>query len=619
MEGKGEVPWQKIADLIQENVYSQVPRSQIHKNLKRRVFKMTEDQVLPTSLTARIDELIDQDKAEYRLYQREVEHKRLYHRPDLRLVRSLLAERAEKEEKDYPPWRAHPIELVAGLSYVLSKHSNVCSYLTHVLTPEWEKNISVLWSCARTGEENPGTFSLSIPEELYELLRPTGKTKHKCSKRFIIFPIHLRPCESGSSHLGAMIYDQELGTVERFEPNGLIFYATFPVDYHTAELDASLKSLFTSINPKLTYLSPQQVCPYIGPQFVESVESSMGPREVGFCAVWSFAYMDMRLTNPDTPPDVLISSMLQELQARGSLRQFIRAYSHLIFDYATLGVPSLSTTSPAPPSIIPIRATSPAPPSIIASHPSALARGTKRQRASGPEAPVREAQTVPTLSSIPLGFYTPEEKFRSALRARIEPLLAIRPREVVTVYQGTPWGLTWLRSTLLNSLGETKTFALFDLNEVPGDYDEAKEYVEREIAAALATGRDNIFFVGYPARRVRPSSREYERDIFTGMPANKYYVVGNDLVVWWLLSRFLDTLHADDDVLKPGTVLMDQVRILLALMANEWARGESREVDRNAETIAHLINDATAPTAHHLFYGGSRSRVSKHRAVCMTH
>jgi hypothetical protein len=185
---------------------------------------------------------------------------------------------------------------------------------------------------------------LSIPERLYSLLLSSSKRGGEaCSKRFVVCILDLV-----GQHANALVFDKKLKTFERFEPNGSqveVSINPLSENYNYPLLDQALKDIFQT-ELGYNYLPSLNICPYVGPQFIESAQES-GSRYIGdplgFCAAWSLLYIDARLSNPDIPPDILVDLLLKQLATSTSssstttgaavtMRDFIRGYSNFIVD-----------------------------------------------------------------------------------------------------------------------------------------------------------------------------------------------------------------------------------------------------------------------------------------------
>jgi truncated hemoglobin YjbI len=132
-------------------------------------------------------------------------------------------------------------------------------------------------------------------------------------------------------HANALLLDlrKDPPVVERFEPHG--GYETLynmpqqsgPPFSKVAIDEAIRKSLKKHIGAH-TYLSPQDVCPYLGPQRKQEPTTY----ELGFCQTWVGLYLDARLRNPDLGPDEVITSLLS--YSGQQLRDMVQSFSRTI-------------------------------------------------------------------------------------------------------------------------------------------------------------------------------------------------------------------------------------------------------------------------------------------------
>lgn len=154
-------------------------------------------------------------------------------------------------------------------------------------------------------------------------------------KRFVFQPVELRS-SVGGSHANVIIIDIAKKTAERFEPQGHRAETGF-ADFRYSSLDARLRAYF---NFGITYLSANEICPYMGPQ---SVEDSTGVS--GYCAAWSLWYADMRLANENIEARPLIEGMVAKalaLSRSGQLKEYLRRYLSQAYGYMYKTFPQYS-------------------------------------------------------------------------------------------------------------------------------------------------------------------------------------------------------------------------------------------------------------------------------------
>ncbi len=173
----------------------------------------------------------------------------------------------------------------------------------------------------------------------------------ECKKKNLILCI---PFNIGRSaeHRNMLIINHHSNTFERYEPHGS--ETTGILDFSTT-FDTILKKMMNYLNKqyneKFTYMSPIQTCPKkpklegdkeIGFQALEGREEPRGEdlyksimfREVkGYCCMWSFFMMDIRLRNPTTNPKKLFTDAYLLLRKGDKpFRTFIRAFTNEIMN-----------------------------------------------------------------------------------------------------------------------------------------------------------------------------------------------------------------------------------------------------------------------------------------------
>ena len=210
------------------------------------------------------------------------------------------------------------------------------SYLTrHV---QWEHHREIMEYYLRkfpflsTSNDNEFDWETPINQKKWKLTPPkTFKKQMKNSMsnskiRFIVFYINLRQDDHSDYHANTLIIDKNARTIERFEPNDS---SKEWEDFNNGEeLDNELRKVFNNYN--LTYIPMNQTCP-IGFQQLEGREDSSGFKSFGGnCIMWALWYMDLRLSNPDVPRDILIKSAWKKIKNDGSFKVFINSYHHFL-------------------------------------------------------------------------------------------------------------------------------------------------------------------------------------------------------------------------------------------------------------------------------------------------
>lgn len=152
-------------------------------------------------------------------------------------------------------------------------------------------------------------------------------------------------------HRNMLIINHYTNSFERYEPHGSRTRSTKLLK--SSEYDKMLKKMMNYFNKryneKFEYLSPDKTCPKrpdikenIGFQSLEYKEAPIGEdlykgimyKEVsGYCCMWSFFIMDLRLKRPKENPQKLFTNAYSLLR-RGDkpFRTFIRAFTNEIMN-----------------------------------------------------------------------------------------------------------------------------------------------------------------------------------------------------------------------------------------------------------------------------------------------
>jgi len=154
-----------------------------------------------------------------------------------------------------------------------------------------------------------------------------------CKKRFAIIPMYITGIVNTKqiAHHNYVVFDRELKTVERFEPNGTINSGSIISKIYGEDmLNDILKT--SARKHGYTYIAPLDFCPSKGPQYMEELQlpTRKDGDPLGFCTFWSLWYADRRLKYPDMPVKDLMNKLVDGLKEKKELRTFIRNYAEHI-------------------------------------------------------------------------------------------------------------------------------------------------------------------------------------------------------------------------------------------------------------------------------------------------
>lgn len=233
-------------------------------------------------------------------------------------------------------FHGYSIDILIGLIYLLQKHSDTCAPISNQFVKNTQLmqfyetlnfktnfrtlflNFEVMWSYKRL-------FLSDGFEENYK------KCIDNNAVRFIIVPLGIEV--DGKHHANYLILDKNTYQLERFEPYGSKSPPDF--DYNQKLLDNIISFKFSSINPNIEYISPEKYLPTISLQYFDVYEEKTRKISdpMGFCALWSIWFTDMRIKYPDIPRDKLIKKIIKIIKLGGySFKNIIRNYSKNIVE-----------------------------------------------------------------------------------------------------------------------------------------------------------------------------------------------------------------------------------------------------------------------------------------------
>ncbi len=155
--------------------------------------------------------------------------------------------------------------------------------------------------------------------------------------RFIFFKLTLVISDSGT-HANIIIFDKKRGTLERFEPYGVIPYLdSDDLDKIIKEkIGGFLEDYLKKKKKKLIYYSPRDLMGDVSFQIISN-DTDMEVKKLGdptgYCLAWTFWYLEMRIQNSSIDPKELIKFSLKKIvNAKQKYRDqifidFIRRYA----------------------------------------------------------------------------------------------------------------------------------------------------------------------------------------------------------------------------------------------------------------------------------------------------
>jgi len=157
------------------------------------------------------------------------------------------------------------------------------------------------------------------------------KLTQKCLKqnnRFLGFQVFLKYSWKNAAHNNILVYDRVEQTLELFEPHGETFIHN---DRAKLAINELLQNTFKNDIglPIKKYYKPLDFCPFLGVQVLQERGIQSGDLRVnGFCAYWSFWWIELRARNPDISNNVLMELAIDELKnSPVSMTDFIHKFA----------------------------------------------------------------------------------------------------------------------------------------------------------------------------------------------------------------------------------------------------------------------------------------------------
>ena len=160
-------------------------------------------------------------------------------------------------------------------------------------------------------------------------IRKLTKQCFNSKARFFGFCVFLDYPSENIAHVNMLVYDRQEKTLELFEPHGDMYRHS---DKIKKDIDKTIIDCFHVLNvPVNKYYKPLDFCPRINIQKWQDRDRMAridDKRTFGFCAYWSFWWIELRAKNPDIPNDVLIRLATDELKKRPeSITDFIHKFA----------------------------------------------------------------------------------------------------------------------------------------------------------------------------------------------------------------------------------------------------------------------------------------------------
>lgn len=260
-------------------------------------------------------------------------------------------------------WEGNMYKILMGMYYVLQRHNNACFLSGKIDTPRRRVTFDKFNIIYETTTQND--FIKNNSYGLYKDLEVINKKEYdvikkqtgdnikikmvetmfvsknfnlkkqideckKNNKRFVVGLIFLavKTSDKLGGHENSYIYDIKKQELEIFEPNGSSG-DSIRERYNTNNFYSEFLKYFKKNKvPIKKFYKPIDYCP-IGPQYndqysVYLIKNAPG----GYCASWSIYYLDSRLSNPNIPRELLITTMNTNFRDQSAV--FINSYSTFI-------------------------------------------------------------------------------------------------------------------------------------------------------------------------------------------------------------------------------------------------------------------------------------------------
>lgn len=228
-------------------------------------------------------------------------------------------------------------DLLFGLIYLAKKYKNLDIPMKFNTAYGYKKedfmNYGVRFECKNNEKKHKLIFPLNT-KYFFDIIK-------KSKKRFVGIYLYINwDCASDNAHFNALLFDNKNKTIERFEP-----YSFFSEKKYF-NISSKFDKAFSKILKKyldFNYILPTNFCPNKGFQQKEenSLLNSINIKTIGnyqlkndpggFCGAWSLYFLNLRVSNPNSNPNELLTNIYKYLDSdKHSFRTFIRNYSNFI-------------------------------------------------------------------------------------------------------------------------------------------------------------------------------------------------------------------------------------------------------------------------------------------------
>ena len=214
---------------------------------------------------------------------------------------------------------------ILTLAYILSKHKNDCGII------DSDDNFDIVYF--------PETYEFLYPGETVSNF---FKMVNLCKKTFVVVPIALKIEKPPQAHSNILVINVKTKTAEIFEPHGGGGIRDKYFKNATEDLEKRMRNQF--IKNGYTLSSVKDVCPDTGPQLYETYDRKgivkLRKKYIrfndgtGLCLFFTYMFVDLRLTYPDTPSFEINRALINAIQGSSRPDNFRYDMSSFVMKWA---------------------------------------------------------------------------------------------------------------------------------------------------------------------------------------------------------------------------------------------------------------------------------------------
>lgn len=249
-------------------------------------------------------------------------------------------------------FRATPTNIAKFVKYILHRFDNVRASLGNQIGKGLREPDNIVWKCTELGKSRKRHLLWKGQRDLRTFFSTVHNifTTHP-NVRFFMAPVFLEHenciVPENLPHLNMLIFDRfggetNEGSVELFEPHGATEF-----HYDTTELQNTLERFIGESTHFSNYefIPPANICPSgEGLQRIEGKEENqyLASDPAGWCAAWSFFYLESRLRYPEYKPQKLLKYLIKSLNYHKRIGDF--SFTEFIRNYSNYAIKNVSSS-----------------------------------------------------------------------------------------------------------------------------------------------------------------------------------------------------------------------------------------------------------------------------------